>query len=248
MSEESKPAESVTAPEQEQEWWQAEGMPWKRKPGRAEVACMTWFGVAAVYGLVMMPLRAWLIAAAPDILAMITGGRATVAASGALAATGRMSHWLLVLVVASVFSLKFDWIYWWAGKLWGRGMIEVWAGRSKRAARNYALVEKWAKKLGPWGFVVAYLPIPLPLAAVVFVLSGATGLSLKRFLLYDYLASTAWLVFYFWLGWGLGEPAVALLDAYAKIAGYVAIGMLVVIFVSSYLKQRQKAAETAAQG
>lgn len=207
---------------------------------------MTWFGVAAVYGLVMMPLRAWLIAVAPDILAMITGGRATVAASGALAATGRMPHWLLVLAVASVLSLKFDWIYWWAGKLWGRGMIEVWAGRSKRAARNYALVERWAKKFGPWGFVVAYLPIPLPLAAVVFVLSGATGLSLKRFLLYDYLASTAWLVFYFWLGWGLGEPAVVLLEAYAKIAGYVAIGMLVMICVSSYLKQRQKIAEAGA--
>jgi hypothetical protein len=218
-------------------------MPWKHKPGRAEVMCMTWFGIVAVFSLVMLPVRAWLIGAAPDVLAMITGGRASVAASGALAAVGRLDHWPVVLIVASVLSLKFDWVYWWAGKLWGRGMIEVWAGRSKRAARNYALVERWAKKLGPWGFAIAYLPVPLPLAPVVFVLSGATGLSLKRFLIYDYLASTVWLVLYFWLGWGLGEPAVQLLEAYAKIAGYVAIGMIAVLFVSTYLKQRQKAAE-----
>ena len=231
----------------DQEGWQAEGMPWKRKPERSDLACMTWIGVVAVWGLVMLPLRAWLISAGPDVLAMITGGRASVAASGALAAVGRMNHWLVVLVVASVLSLKFDWIYWWAGKLWGRGIIEVWAGRSKRAARNYALVERWARKLGPWGFIIAYLPIPLPLASVVFVVSGATGLSLKRFLIYDYIAGTVWLALYFWLGWGLGESVVQLLEAYAKIAGYVAIGMLVVIFVSVYRKQRQRTAGEASE-
>ena len=189
--------------------------------------------------LILLPTRAWLLAVAPDWLAMITGGRTSVAASGAIASTGAMPHWPVVLVVASVLSLKFDWVYWWAGRLWGRGMIEIWAGQSKRAARNYARAERWAEKLGPVGFLIAYVPMPLPLMQVVFVLAGASGMSLKRFLIYDYIASTIWLVFYFWLGWQLGEPAVEVLNWYARIAGYVAIALLVVVIGSSVLTAKK---------
>lgn len=233
---------------EEEEWWQADGMPWSKKPERADIACMAWFGVIAVFSLILLPTRAWLLAVAPDWLAMITGGRTAVAASGALASVGEMPHWPIVLIMASILSLKFDWIYWWAGKLWGRGMIEVWAANSKRAARNYARAERWAEKLGPWAFLIAYVPIPLPLMQVVFVLSGATGMSLKRFLIYDYIASTLWLILYFAMGWQLGESAVAVLNWYAKIAGYVAIGLIVFIFVSTYLAQRRKAVDKAEAG
>ena len=244
--EQTDPREAASGEEEpEREWWEDEGMPWKKKPGRADYACLAWFGVIAVFSLILIPTRAWLLGVAPDWLAMITGGRTAVAASGAIASTGEMPHWPIVLIVASVLSLKFDWIYWWAGKLWGRGMIEVWAGQSKRAARNYDRAERWAEKLGPIGFLIAYIPMPLPLMQVVFVLSGASGMSRKRFLIYDYIASTLWLIGYFALGWQLGEGAVAVLDWYAKIAGWVAIGLIVVVFITTYLAQARKAREKA---
>lgn len=232
-------------PEEEQ-WWESDGMPWKKEPGRADYWCLGWFGFIGVFSLILLPTRAWLIATAPDWLAMLTGGRTAVAVSGALASQGEMPHWPIVLVVASILSLKFDWVYWWAGKLWGRGIIEVWAGQSKRAARNYARAERVAEKLGPLGFLVAYIPIPLPLMQVVFVLSGATNMSLRRFLLYDYIASTLWLVLYFWLGWRFGEPIVGVLEAYARIAMWVALGLIVFIFISTYLAQKKKAEQKAA--
>lgn len=236
------PAEDDATPaEEEKAWWDDEGMPWKKEPTRSDYWCIGWFMFVGVFSLVLIPMRAWLIAVAPDWLAIITGGRTAVAASGALAGVGQMSHWPVVIVAASIMSLKFDWIYWWAGKLWGRGMIEIWAGRSPRTQRNYARAERWAEKLGPIGFFIAYIPMPLPLMQVVFVLSGAQGMSLKRFLVYDYIASTMWLVFYFWLGWSVGEPAVALLDAYARIAGYVAIGLVVVIIITTMLSSKKKA-------
>ncbi|HJE50825.1 MAG TPA: DedA family protein [Tessaracoccus flavescens] len=239
-------AAPAEAEAEEQEWWDDEGMPWKKKPGRADYWCLAWFGFIGVFSLALLPIRAWAYANAPDILAMVTGGRTAVAISGALASQGQMPHWPIVLIVASILSLKFDWVYWWAGKLWGRGMIEVWAGQSKRAARNYARAERWAEKLGPWAFLVAYIPIPLPLMQVVFVLSGATNMSLKRFLIYDYIASTLWLVLYFYLGWRFGEPIVDVLAAYAKIAMWVALAMVAFIFVSTYLAQSRKAKADAA--
>ncbi len=241
-TDEALPADEPDAAADEQEWWQDDGMPWKREPTRADLWCIGWFMFIGIFSLALIPTRAWLLGVAPDWLAIITGGRTATAASGALAGVGQMPHWPWVFVAASIMSLKFDWVYWWAGKLWGRGMIEIWAGSSKRAAKGYARAERWAEKLGPLGFFIAYIPMPLPLMQVVFVLAGAQGLSLKRFLVYDYLASTVWLAFYFWLGWQMGEPAVAVLDAYAKIAGYVALGLIVVVVVSSTLASRKKAA------
>ncbi|SDL25305.1 membrane protein DedA, SNARE-associated domain [Tessaracoccus oleiagri] len=231
---------SATPAAEEKPWWDDEGMPWKQQPTRADYWCLGWFMFIGVFSLILIPTRAWMIAAAPDWLAILTGGRTATAASGALAAVGQMPHWPWVLVAASIMSLKFDWVYWWAGKLWGRGMIEIWAGRSKRAQRNYARAERWAEKLGPIGFFIAYIPMPLPLMQVVFVLAGAQGMSIKRFLVYDYIASTAFLVFYFWLGWSVGEPAVDLLNWYARIAGYVAIGLIVVIMFSTYFTSKKK--------
>lgn len=237
------PADEAASVE-DRPWWEEDGMPWKKEPGRADYACMAWFGVVAVFSLILIPTRAWLLGVAPDWLAMITGGRTAVAASGALAGVGQMGHWPVVLAVASLLSLKFDWIYWWAGRLWGRGIIEVWAGQSARAKRNYDRAEGWANRLGPLGFFIAYVPVPLPLMQVVFVLSGAANMSLRRFLIYDYIASTIWLVFYFWLGWQLGEPAVEVLNWYARIAGYVAIALLVVVIGSSVMTARKKAARS----
>lgn len=236
-----EPSDAVASEAEEKPWWDDPSMPWQKKPTRADYACMAWFGVIGVVSLILIPVRAYMMGTAPEWYAMLTGSRSGVAVSGALARVGQLSWWLWMLVAASILSLKFDWIYWWAGKLWGRGMIEVWSGRSERAKKNYARAERWAHKLGPVAFLLAYIPIPLPFMQVVFVLSGATGMSLKRFLCYDYIASTLWLCFYFWLGWSVGEPAVALLEQYAKIAGYVAIGLVVVVVFTTYRRARQEA-------
>lgn len=226
--------------EAEREWWDDPGMPWKQKPGRADIACLSWFGVIAAFSLVLLPLRAWLMAASPAILAMISGSRSAVAASGALARVGEMPTWPIVFFIASLLSLKFDWVYWWAGRLWGRGMIEVWAGNSKRAEKRFHKAERWANKLGTLGMFVAYIPMPLPLMQVIFVVFGASGMSLKRFLVLDYIASTAWLAGYFALGWYIGEPAVAALEAYAKIAMWVALGLLVFVIFTSVMANKRR--------
>ena len=54
------------------------------------------------------------------------------------------------------------------------------------------------------------------------------------------VTSTIWLVGFFLAGWWLGEGAVEVLDWYAKIAGYVAIGLIVVIVVATVRRSRAK--------
>lgn len=233
-----------TAPGQgdEKQWWDNPGMPWRHEPTRADKACMAWIGFMGVFGLAMLPLRGWLLGLSPSVLVAFFGSRSGTAALGALASQGKASHWLLCLLSGVLFSIKFDWIFWWAGKLWGRGMIEVWAGQSPRARKNYERAERWAHKLGWLGMFVAYVPIPLPLMQVIFVLAGSTGMRLRTFLILDVLASAAWLALFFTTGWIVGAPAVALLKYYAKIAGWVGIGLLVFIVGSSMWAQRRRQA------
>ena len=52
------PDEGEAVPSEEPAWWEAEGMPWKKEPQRADYLCLTWFGVVAVFSLILLPTRA----------------------------------------------------------------------------------------------------------------------------------------------------------------------------------------------
>ena len=154
-------AERTDAPT-EQQWWEDDGLPWNGKPTKADYWCLGWFGFVGIFGLAMIPLRAWLLGLDPPILLAVTGSRVGAASTGALAAVGEAPHWLLFLLIGSVVSIKFDWIYWWAGKLWGRGILDVQAANSPRAGRNIARVEQWAVKLGWLGIFLSLIHISEP--------------------------------------------------------------------------------------
>ncbi|WP_257202871.1 DedA family protein [Corynebacterium cystitidis] len=226
----------------EAEWWQEPGMPWNKKPGKADYWCLGWLGFIGVFGMAMIPLRAWLLGLSPEMMLALTGSRLGAASTGALAAVGEAPGWIWYLLIGSLVAIKFDWVYWWAGKLWGRGMLDVYAQQSARTARNIDRVDRWTQKLGWFGIFLAYLPIPLPIALVVFIMSGATGMKLRTFMVLNFIAKTVWNLGYFALGYAIGEPVVYVLEQYQKVAGWVAIGLVVVIMASVFYKQSKNPA------
>ena len=230
-------AEATAEPTANKEWWEEDGLPWNGQPSKADYWCLGWFGFVGLFGLAMIPLRAWLLGLDPPIMLALTGSRLGAASTGALAAVGQAPHWLVYLLIGSLVAIKFDWIYWWAGKLWGRGILDVQASNSKRAAKNIERVEHWALKLGWLGIFLAYVPIPLPIAFVVFVLMGMTGMPLWKFMVLDFVSKTLWSFLYLSLGWWIGEPVVTVLDQYAKIANYIAIALVVVVLFGVFRKQ-----------
>ncbi|MGV0372654.1 DedA family protein [Corynebacterium pilbarense] len=236
MEEHADPRETTA----EKEWWEEDGLPWNSKPTRADYWCLGWFGFVGIFGLAMIPLRAWLLGLDPPVLLALTGSRIGAASTGALAAVGEAPNWLWFLLIGSIVNIKFDWIYWWAGKLWGRGILDVQAANSPRAAKNIARVERWAIKLGWLGIFLAYVPIPLPIAFVVFVLMGMTGMPLWKFMVLDFISKTLWSFLYLGLGWWIGEPVVMVLEQYAKVANWIAIVLLVVVFFGIFRNQGKK--------
>lgn len=223
-----------------EEWWQAEGMPWKHKPGRADIICLSAMSVAAIYGLVMLPLRPVMLGLAPHLLGSL-GYRTGLVLVGALAAVG--DHWWpLVLVFGALMSMKFDWIYWWAGRLWGRSILDVWVhGTSPRTQRRYERAWGWARRYESLAIFVTFLPIPIP-AAVVYAALGAAGTSLRKFLSVAFASALVTSAGYMALGYWIGEPAVAAVDTYGKYLWYVSIAILVGMLAVYFYRERQRAA------
>ncbi len=228
--------EQVTGPEAEPEWWDDPSLPWSQKPTRADYVCLGSMTVAGIYGLVMLPLRPVILGLAPHLSGSL-GYRVGLVMVGALAATGD-NWWPLVLVIGSLMAMKFDWIFWWAGKLWGRKILDVWAAeKSARTQRRFERAWSWANRYETLAIVLTYLPIPIP-QSVVYAALGAAGTSLKKFLSVSVLAALGSTGIYMYLGYQLGEPAVNVVQTYHQYLYYLSIAILVGMLVAWWWRKR----------
>jgi len=228
------PAADATDPPPE--WWEDPRMPWKGRPSRHDIWCWVGFSLTGVYALVLLPLRPVLLGANPYLLAALGGSRTSAVTIGALAATG-YGWWPLGLLLGTFGSVKFDPLYWWAGRLWGRGLIELVAGRSARAARNAARAERLAARYGTVAILLTYV-IPLP-SAVVIATVGAAGMRLRTFLLIDLLGAASTRAIYIYLGYRIGQPAVDVVNVIARYSLWISLVLLAGVIISSIRQQRR---------
>jgi membrane protein DedA with SNARE-associated domain len=232
------PGEASAAPVSEREWWEDPALPWRHKPERADIACFSWISAVSVYSLVMMPLRPAILALSPIVVGAL-GYRTGLVMTGAHARLGN-PWWPLVWVLGSLGAMKFDWVFWWAGRRWGRNLIEVWSGRSARARRANKRAEGLARRFGVLAVVLTYLPIPLP-APVIYAVVGEAGMSLRKFLVVTWIPAFVSTACYLAVGYLIGDPAVALMDTYGKYLWYFSLAMLVFVIGGSVWNQRRKA-------
>ena len=227
----------------EKAWWDDERLPWKGRPTRSDIACWVGFSLTGVYALVLLPFRPVLISANPYLLAALGGSRTSAVTIGALAATG-VGFWPLGLLLGTIGAVKFDWLFWWAGRLWGRGLIEIVAGRSPRAARNAARAERLAQRFGALAIVITYI-LPLP-AGVIYATVAAAGMRLGTFLAVDIATAAITRGIFIYLGYRIGEPAVRVVEIIGQYSWYLSITLLLGIFVNLWRQSRARRARTAA--
>lgn len=223
----------------EKEWWDDPAMPWRHKPTRADVVCLSAMGVVAAYGLVMLPLRPVMLGLAPHLLGSL-GYRTGLIMTGALASQGDR-WWPLVLALGALATIKFHWVYWWAGKLWGREILDVLA--RDRSARTKAWYERaWglAHRFAIPALAVTFLPIPIP-GAVVFAALGAAGMRLRTFLIVSAACSVLASAAYLYAGFLVGAPAVQLMETYGNYLWYVSIALLVGMVTIAVWRGRRRA-------
>ncbi len=224
--------------------WDDARLPWKGHPRRVDLLCWLAFSLTGLYALVMLPLRPVLLGVSPVLLAFLTGSTSAMVTIGALAATGTGS-WPVPLVLGAIGVMMFDPIYWWAGKLWGRGLLEVMSGRSPRAARAADRAERLAQRYGVAAILVTYLPVPLP-GPIVYATVAATGMRLRKFILIDFIGALVSRAGYIWLGYALGQRAVDVVEVVAKYALWISLALIVGIVITSLRRRgnRQPEPET----
>ncbi|TWP34403.1 DedA family protein [Leekyejoonella antrihumi] len=239
---EALPAQDVAAQQPaEREWWDDPRMPWKGKPRRVDIACWASFCVIGIYGLVTLPLRPILLSLNTYVLAAVSGSSIAMVDFGTQLRAGTSHFGWFGLLLGALSVMKFDWIFWWAGRLWGHGIIEVVAGRSRWAARTAHHAERLADRFGAPAVVLAWF-IPFIPTAIVDAFVGNARMKLRNFLLLDFAAAVVNRGIYFYLGYRIGAPAKHLVDLISKYSYYISIVLVVGIIASSIIRSRRQRA------
>lgn len=219
-----------------------DAMPWDHPMSRGDK-----FLVFSTLGILLlmvasMPVRPFLLASHPVALSAVTGSLSAIGAGAAFARIGQGELWLVI--AAGVFGMvKFDWLFWLAGRRWGAKIIELWAP-GDLAKRFVARVRSWPRWAMPLAVIAAALPgVPAP---AVFAVAGLGGVGIIRFLLFDAIGAALIAGLVAGLGYGVGQHAVDVVLMIDKYALWIALTMIVVVSVrAGYRAQREDRARKA---
>src|SRR5215467_11870898 len=139
-----EPARETTAVRHPARW-----RPWHGRPRARDMLCALAIVVSGVYAVATIPLTPALIASHPVLLELLTGSTSSIMAAGAFSDVDARLQLALVVVAALPGIMRFDWVFWWAGRLWGHRIVERLGHRSPRMARLAGLAEargrRWAR-------------------------------------------------------------------------------------------------------
>jgi len=212
--------------------WSDPRLPWEGKPRRIDIACWAAITLSGLYYLAILPWRASLVGTHPVISILLNGSTEAIVSGAAFARVGHGT--ILVVLLASIPGLmKFDLIYWWAGRLWGERVINLFAGRSQRQRRRgerfVARVNRWGRWFTWPAIILAnFLPIP---SAIIYAIAGWTGMSWVTFLILDATGTLSWAGLLASLGWALGQHAVSVAETISKYGLWVSIGIIVLVVI-----------------
>lgn len=210
-------------------------MPWSGKPRRADILCWAAITLSGLYYLILLPFRASLVGTHPVVLEALNGSTESIVSGAAFARVGHGS--LAVVLLVGVFGLmKFDLIYWWAGRLWGERIILLLSGRRKHGPRFIARVHRWGRKFTWPAVVIApFLPLPNP---IVYAVAGWAGMSAVTFLVLDLISELAWAGMLAGLGYSLGHHAVVVAQAVSRYGLWISIGLVVLVLAGQIRSNR----------
>jgi membrane protein DedA with SNARE-associated domain len=164
-----------------------------------------------------------------------------MATGGAFARVGEAS--LTLAVLAPLPTLLFVTpFFWWAGRLWGPNAAAM-------LSAGHPSAERWAQRSGVHlerfgGVAVALAPfLPVP-SAFIYAAAGWTGMSLRRFMVFDLIGMLAWIGLIVGLGYAVGHPAVQVAKAISHYGLLATIAVVVIAVAIAVLRTRRAAAGT----
>ena len=216
--------------------WDDPRIPWSGRPRRVDILCWAGIVLSGIYYWALLPFVAPLVGTHPVLLEVLNGNTAAIISAAAFVRVGHGS--LVVVLLAAIPGLmKFDILYWWAGRLWGERLIAILSGRRNRGGKYMGRVERWGWKFTwPAVIVAPFLPIP---TAIIYVVAGWAGMRVITFLILDAIGSLLWAGLLAGLGYELGHRAVVVAQTISHYGLWISIGLIVVIVFFQVRSQRR---------
>jgi membrane protein DedA with SNARE-associated domain len=205
---------------------------------KAEIVCLTGIALKTVFALALLPLTPSLLGTDPVLLEALRGSTSAMASGGAFARVGEAS--LVLAILAPLPTLLFlTPFFWWGGRLWGPKAASMLAGGHPKA-------ERWAQRSGAHlerfgGLAVALAPyIPVP-SAFIYAAAGWTGMSLRRFMVFDVLGMLSWIGLIVGLGYAIGHPAVRVAKTISHYGLLATIALVAIAVAIAAFRARRTA-------
>jgi membrane protein DedA with SNARE-associated domain len=231
-------ASAAAAAPEKADPWSDPRLPWHGKPRTADILC--WLGIvlSGLFYWALLPLRVSLIGTHPVVAEVLNGSTESIISAAAFARAGDGT--LAVVLLAAIPGLmKFDILYWWAGRLWGERFLMALPG-NRRIAKHMARVQRSGRKFTwPAVLVSSFLPIP---RAIIFVIAGWAGMRLLTFLILDLISVLLWAGTLAGLGYALGHHAVVAARTISHYSWWFTIGIVALSVVLTLLSQRRSMA------
>jgi membrane-associated protein len=199
--------------------------PWDSPMARADKVLISSTAAIIALMLLTLPIRPFLLATHPVALSAVTGSLSAVGAAAAFARVGGTDVWLVV--VAGVFGMiKFDWLFWWAGRRWGAKGVRFFTppGRAQRFVERVRSWPRWST-----GLLVVAAALPGVPSVPLFLLAGLAGMRLAAFLVFDAIGSALVVGLVAGLGYRLGQTAVDVVLTIDRYALWVSIALIVIV-------------------
>ena len=213
--------------------------PWEGKATKADKWCWGAIMAISLYSLATLPLKPLILSLNTYALAAFSGSNIALIDIGARARIGPEPFWWLGLLAAALTSIKFDWVFWWAGKLWGLKIIAMFTGPSRWAQRMAKVAERIAKRFGGLAIFLSWF-VPFIPNVIVYAFVGLTGMRLRVFLLIDFIGALLYRSIFLYLGFRIGAPAKEVVDKIADYSWYLAIALIVLVVFKSVSGARKK--------
>ena len=129
------PAAEAEDPVRAKDPWANANLPWQGKPRRVDILCWGAITLSGIYYLCLLPFRASLVGTHPLVSVVLNGSTEAIVSAAAFASKGHGSLAVL-LILGTIGTMKFDIIYWWAGRLWGERIVHIFSGQRERQRRQ----------------------------------------------------------------------------------------------------------------
>jgi undecaprenyl-diphosphatase len=146
----------------------------------------------------------------------------------------------LVIVFATAGAFMGDSTSWFIGHRWGTSLITRWEPIHRHLAGPLARAElHFDRHGGPTVFGARFVG---PLRALIPLVAGTSGMTYRRFVPWNAMASVIWVTIVIALGAIFGETIASIIDRF----GLIATGLLILVLVGLFIRHRARrsAAET----